>query len=527
MLTKGYILNFNIEKSLSKIIIFTFIIIMSSMIFAISYFYVKNTYDNFEVEMNKFEQEYYLNKKKFLKNEINTILEILNYNIKKQNLNDEEQKADAIKLLNSITFEENKSNYFFAYEVKNINGGDDFAKLIVNPNRPDLVGTLISTNYEDSDGKKFREIFLKDIRETGESFTQYAYKKPDSDESKYKLSYFKYFEKWNWIVCIGIYTDDIENEIEIKRKDLQKKVKTQVTQNIILFLMFLSFAILISIVISKRIDLILKDYQNKVRKNAKELKELNQFLEEKVKEEIEKNREKEQLLVQKSKFIALGEMISNIAHQWRQPLSELSSILMFIKFKYSIGALDENTMETKSKEADKVLEYMSHTIDDFRNFFMPKKEKEEFYLLKAVEIVITIISSTLANYNIKISISIDENIKTTTYLNEYKQVILNIINNAKDVLIEKNINNPWIKIYAIEDNNYVVLYIEDNGGGILVEPKTKIFEPYFTTKEDGHGTGIGLYMSKIIVEKNMKGKLRVKNINNGALFAIYTPKVFK
>ena len=527
MLTKGYILNFNIEKSLSKIIIFTFIIIMSSMIFAISYFYVKNTYDNFEVEMNKFEQEYYLNKKKFLKNEINTILEILKYNIKKQNLNGEEQKADAIKLLNSITFEENKSNYFFAYEVKNINGGDDFAKLIVNPNRPDLVGTLISTNYEDSDGKKFREIFLKDIRETGESFTQYAYKKPDSDESKYKLSYFKYFEKWNWIVCIGIYTDDIENEIEIKRKDLQKKVKTQVTQNIILFLMFLSFAILISIVISKRIDLILKDYQNKVRKNAKELKELNQFLEEKVKEEIEKNREKEQLLVQKSKFIALGEMISNIAHQWRQPLSELSSILMFIKFKYSIGALDENTMETKSKEADKVLEYMSHTIDDFRNFFMPKKEKEEFYLLKAVEIVITIISSTLANYNIKISISIDENIKTTTYLNEYKQVILNIINNAKDVLIEKNIDNPWIKIYAIEDNNYVVLYIEDNGGGILVEPKTKIFEPYFTTKEDGHGTGIGLYMSKIIVEKNMKGKLRVKNINNGALFAIYTPKVFK
>ena len=200
---------------------------------------------------------------------------------------------------------------------------------------------------------------------------------------------------------------------------------------------------------------------------------------------------------------------------------------MFINFKYSIGALDENTMEIKSKEADKVLEYMSHTIDDFRNFFMPKKEKEEFYLLKAVEIVINIISSTLANYNIKISISIDENIKTTTYLNEYKQVILNIINNAKDVLIEKNIDNPWIKIYAIEDNNYVVLYIEDNGGGILVEPKTKIFEPYFTTKEDGHGTGIGLYMSKIIVEKNMKGKLRVKNINNGALFAIHTPKIFK
>ena len=512
------------ENNLSKSIIFTFIIIMSSMISAISYFYVNNTYDDFEIEMDKFVQEYYLNKKKTLKKEINTVLDILNYNVKKSNLNDEELKADAIKLLNNITFEENKSNYFFAYEILNMNGGDNFAKLIVNPNRPDLVGTLISTDYEDANGKKFREIFLKDIREKGESYMEYSYKKPNSNDSKYKLSYFRYYEKWNWIISAGIYTDDIENEIEIKRKDLQKKVKSQVAQNVILFLMFLSIAILISIAISQRIDLILKNYENKVRTNAKELEELNQSLEEKVKKEIEKNREKEQLLVQKSKFIALGEMISNIAHQWRQPLSELSSIFMFIKFKYSINALDIETMDKKSKEADKVLEYMSHTIDDFSNFFMPKKEKEEFYLLKIVEIVMNIISSTLANYNIKIEIDIDEKIKITTYLNEYKQVLLNIINNAKDVLIEKNIENPLIKITAQEDNNQITLYIEDNGGGILVEPKSKIFEPYFTTKEDSNGTGIGLYMSKIIIEKNMKGKLRVKNTKNGALFTIHIPK---
>ncbi len=512
------------ENNLSKSIIFTFIIIMSSMIFAISYFYVKNTYADFEIEMDKFVQEYYLNKKKTLKKEITTVFDILNYNINKSNLNDEQLKADAIKLLNNITFEEKKSNYFFVYEVKNMQGGDDFAKLVVNPNRPDLVGQLISTKYEDTDGKRFREDFLKDIRETGESYTQYAYKKPDSNESKYKLSYFKYYEKWNWIISAGIYTDDIEDEIEIKRKDLQKKVKNQVAQNIILFLMFLSIAILISIAISQRIDLILKSYENKVRTNAKELEELNQSLEEKVKEEIEKNREKEQLLVQKSKFIALGEMISNIAHQWRQPLSELSSILMFIKFKYSINALDSETMQRKSQEADRVLEYMSHTIDDFRNFFMPKKEKEEFNLLKEVQLVMNIISSTLDNYNIKVEMNIDENIKIITYLNEYKQVVLNILSNAKDILIDKNLKNPLIKITVSEDKNYVILNIEDNGGGVLVEPKGKIFEPYFTTKEDSNGTGIGLYMSKIIVEKNMKGKLRVKNINDGAQFSIYIPK---
>ena len=306
---------------------------MTSMICAISYFYVNNTYDNFDVEMDKFEREYYSNKKKTLKKDVNTVIDILNYNIAKSNLSDEELKLDAVRLLNNITFEENKSNYFFVYEVKNMQGGDNFAKLMVNPNRPDLVGTLISTEYKDADGKKFREDFLKDIRIHNESFTKYAYKKPDSNDVKQKLSYFKYYEKWNWIIAVGVYTDDIENEIAVKKKDLKVKIKNQVVQNVVLFIMFLSIAILISIAISQKIDEVLKNYENKVKSNAKELEELNESLEIKVQKEIEKNREKEQLLVQKSKFIALGEMISNIAHQWRQPLSELSSILMYIKFK--------------------------------------------------------------------------------------------------------------------------------------------------------------------------------------------------
>uniref|UniRef100_UPI004048044A cache domain-containing protein n=1 Tax=Aliarcobacter sp. TaxID=2321116 RepID=UPI004048044A len=520
-------MNLITEKNLSKIIIFTFIIIMSSMIFAISYFYVNNTYDNFEIEMDKFVKEYYSDKKKTLKKEINTVIDILNYNIAKSNQDDDELKMDAIRLLNNITFEENSSNYFFVYEIHDIEGGEQFAKLLVNPNRPDLVGKYVSTNFEDANGKKFREDFLHDIRTTGESFTRYAYKKPHSDDVKQKLSYFRYYENWNWVIAVGVYTDDIENEIAIKTKDLEIKIKNQVVQNVVLFIMFLSIAILISIFISKKIDDVLKNYENKVKANAQELEELNASLENKVKKEIEKNREKEQLLVQRSKFIALGEMISNIAHQWRQPLSELSSILMYIKFKYSIKVLDEKTMEQKLQEADKVLEFMSHTIDDFRNFFMPKKEKEEFFLNKVVHIVMNIISSTLANYDIKVEINVDKKIKLNTYLNEYEQVLLNILNNAKDVLIDKKISNPLIKIEAYEENNYVVLTIEDNGGGIEVVPKGKVFEPYFTTKEDSNGTGIGLYMSKIIIDKNMKGKLRVQNTSLGAKFIIFVPKNLK
>jgi len=498
---------------------------MSSMIFAISYFYVKNTYDDFEIQMEKFVEEYYKDKKKTLKKEIDTVFDILNYNIAKENIPDDELKADAIRLLNNIRFEENKSNYFFVYDIKDFNGGDKFARLLVNPNRPDLLGKLISSKYPDANGKLFREDFLNDIKLKKESYTQYAYTKPGSNDVKQKLSYFKLYEEWNWVIAVGVYTDDIEKEIALKRSDLEKRVKNQVGQNIVLFVMFLSIAILISIAISQKIDEVLKNYEAKVRVNAQQLEELNQSLENKVHKEIEKNREKEQLLVQKSKFIALGEMISNIAHQWRQPLSELSSILMYIKFKHSINALDDKTMQKKSEEADKVLEFMSHTIDDFRNFFMPKKAKENFYLVKAVNSVMIIISSTLKNLNINIDIQIDPKLRLNTYLNEYEQVLLNIINNAKDILIEKNVKNPFIKITAYENEDYVVMYIEDNGGGITVEPKTKIFEPYFTTKSDSDGTGIGLYMSKIIVDKNMKGKLRVKNTSNGAIFGVFVPKL--
>ncbi|WP_228135590.1 sensor histidine kinase [Halarcobacter anaerophilus] len=260
-------------------------------------------------------------------------------------------------------------------------------------------------------------------------------------------------------------------------------------------------AIVISILISQKIDEVLKSYQESVHSKSQELKELNETLEKRVEQEIEKNREHEQLLVQKSRFIALGEMISNIAHQWRQPLSELSTILMFIKFKYNMGQLDEELMKKKSKEADRVLEYMSHTIDDFRNFFMPKKAKEQFSLKTVMDSIMTIVSSSLSNNRISITFCIDNNLKLNTYLNEFEQVILNIITNAKDILIKNKIKKPWIKIDSKEVDENIIIIVEDNGGGIKVEPKSKIFEPYFTTKNGSDGTGIGLYMSKIIVEK--------------------------
>ena len=182
-------------------------------------------------------------------------------------------------------------------------------------------------------------------------------------------------------------------------------------------------------------------------------------------------------------------------------------------------------MEEKSKEAENILNYMSKTIDDFREFFMPKKDKKEFFIKDAIKAVINIIGSSAKDKNIQINIDIPENIKTFGHKNEFEQVLLNIITNAKHVLMSEKIEKPKIDITLHVDKTNLYLYIKDNAKGIKVTPIEKIFEPYFTTKEDSGGTGIGLYMSKLIIEKSMGGILKAENKKDGAMFTIRLKKV--
>jgi C4-dicarboxylate-specific signal transduction histidine kinase len=275
-----------------------------------------------------------------------------------------------------------------------------------------------------------------------------------------------------------------------------------------------------AIILGKQIDKFFKEYNKEILKKTKELEELNSTLESRVKQEVSKRAEQERLLIEKSKFIALGEMISNIAHQWRQPLSELSAIILNIKFRYMMKKLDSETMVQKSKEAEKLLDYMSNTIDDFRNFFMPQKSKKKFSIKESVDNVLNIIGKTLQNRNIELLLEIDDKISVLGYQNEFEQVILNILSNAKDALMESGVKNPTINISVRRKENLVQIQISDNADGIKIEPIEKIFEPYISTKEESNGTGIGLYMSKIIIEKNMQGKIVAENINQGARFTI-------
>ncbi|RXK14525.1 histidine kinase [Halarcobacter mediterraneus] len=233
----------------------------------------------------------------------------------------------------------------------------------------------------------------------------------------------------------------------------------------------------------------------------------------------EKNEQKE-LLLHQSKLASMGEMISNIAHQWRQPLTHISYIFMNLKTSFEKDRLTQEYFYKKTNEATMQLNFMSETIDDFRNFFKVTKQKENFSINNAINEVIQLLSGILKTNNITVSLNASEEIIIQSYKGEFLQVLFNILNNAKDELIEKNKKNANIKI-NLQKNKEITIQIIDNAGGIKKEILDKIFEPYFTTKDKG--LGIGLYMSKTIIENHMNGKLNVKNNEDGAIFSIILP----
>jgi len=256
-----------------------------------------------------------------------------------------------------------------------------------------------------------------------------------------------------------------------------------------------------------------------VNRQTKELleetKDYKNNLEIKVKEEIKARREREKVLIQQSKLAAMGEMIGAIAHQWRQPLNELTIRIQKLKYNFAKDEINEEFIKNFIEKNKKTIDFMSHTIDDFRNFFRIDKQKILFGVRAAIEEILNIQNAQLKNHNIEVFIKGDE-FQYKGFKSEFQQVVMNIISNSKDAFVTKKIPNPQINI---EINNNKI-FIEDNAGGIAEEILDRVFEPYFTTKQQGEGTGMGLYMSKMIIEDNMKGKISIKNRNKGTLVSI-------
>jgi PAS domain S-box-containing protein len=231
-------------------------------------------------------------------------------------------------------------------------------------------------------------------------------------------------------------------------------------------------------------------------------------------------REKDQMLLQQSRQAAMGEMIGNIAHQWRQPLNALGLKVQQLPLCYDHGEFTREFLVKNVTSSMELIKHMSKTIDDFRNYFRPDKEKVTFYLSESITDTLSLVNASFKDQNIDIEILAKHDAVIYGYRNEFAQVLLNILNNARDALIEREIKDPRVTITICGESKRAILTVTDNAGGIPEEILGKIFDPYFSTKGPQAGTGVGLYMSKSIIEKNMGGTLTVRNITDGAEFRI-------
>ena len=230
---------------------------------------------------------------------------------------------------------------------------------------------------------------------------------------------------------------------------------------------------------------------------------------------------KQEMLLWQSRFASLGQMMANIAHQWRQPLTELNLLLYNLKK----AALDHNHDEVLSlhRNTKQVIQSMSQTIDDFQNFFKPGKEKEPFYPHVSFENALALLSKVLQKEHIQLTQHIDRGIILLGIQNELTQVFINLLQNAKDALIAREIAERHIIVIVSQKDDHAIISVEDNAGGVPEAVKGQIFEPYFTTKHASQGTGLGLFMSKLIVEKSLLGSLTLEPGSDGARFVITVP----
>ncbi len=391
----------------------------------------------------------------------------------------------------------------------------------------------------------------------------------ETERGRY-VGYYKYFYLWNWYIVVAVP----ENYYKTFGKEAYQTVINVaiflvIAITVVSFLLYrllkrplakIRKELLYQQKINVRSDIVeidsLVETINKIIDNLKEkneeLESLSIHLQERVRQEVKKSREKDSIIAHQSRLVAMGEMLAAIAHQWRQPLNAVAAIIQDIKDAYDFNELDREYLNKSTEKAMQQLQFMSQTIDEFRNFFRPDREKVIFDLKGCAAWVFSMLSAQLRAYNISYTITCHEHNKTFEnfndlsevplcdaftiegYPNEMKQVFLNLIDNAKDAILSarenKNLSDEegLIRLDFAKDRNNIIINIYDNVGGIPEEIIDKIFEPYFTTKPIGKGDGIGLYMTKIIVEEHMHGKIQAGNWEKGAVFTLYLPyKVIK
>ena len=269
----------------------------------------------------------------------------------------------------------------------------------------------------------------------------------------------------------------------------------------------------------------LEESENSYRDLAKKYeaaKILKHDLEIRIQDEVAKNRAKDYVLIQQSRLAAMGELIASMGHQWRQPLNSLSLLIQDVREALEFGEIDDQYIDRFTRESMLQIKDMSCTINDFRKFYKQNKEKIRFSVGDSIEDALSIFSSSLKNHEIQVEFEYRGPYIAYGYPNEYSQVVLNLFTNTRDAFVKNVIPNRKIHIIIDETDNEIIAEFIDNAGGIELDLLEKIFDPYFTTRH--HGTGLGLYMTKKIVE-NMDGTVLAENTGDGARFRLSVPKV--
>ncbi|MFT7004539.1 MAG: signal transduction histidine kinase [Sulfurimonas sp.] len=425
---------------------------------------------------------------------------------------EEQTKKDVIDRFNSKG-NDNKDKYLVILDVHDLKGGDAFATVLLNSNRHELVGNKVSDKDKDVKGNRFRKDFLNLVVQKGEGYSEYWYKKPSTESPSLKMTYFYLQKDWNWIIASGFYFEDLEKQIVKMEESINIQTDSTINQTLTWVLLLSLIAIIVAIFVSFRIDKTIKNYANRII-------------------EYEDNKRKQDnILMQQSKLASMGEMIGNIAHQWRQPLAVISMDANNILLDVNLNMLNTDELIKHAQNINTQTTYLSSTIDDFKNFIKGDREKKTFDLKDNINNFIHLVASSIKNNNIHVILELKNDINTNGYKNELIQCFMNIFNNSKDALIQNNVDNKLIFISTSVKNNKAIIKIKDNAGGIPENILHKIFEPYFTTKHKSQGTGLGLHMTYNLIVDGMAGTIEAYNVNyehnetsyKGAEFKIMLP----
>lgn len=502
----------NENKILTWIVFLPIIAVIVTSFFLTNVF-LNSRYENHKQEILNIQNKYVQNLKEKIKERIEHISLFVSTT---------KTKKEAITFIESLKYEDN--GYIFILD-KNYKTLFHKNKSLIDVNIKDIKDIKTQENI-----KKIVDLGLK----RGSTFIEYIQSENlfENFEQSQKISYIKYIPSLEMIVGTGLYTNDLNNQISEINSRMHEKMDQDIKKILIISILITLLIIALLLFLTNKLKLILKKYSQEIEDTNKELVDTNNQLEHRVEKQLAQIRQKDIALNQQSKLAAIGEMLGNIAHQWRQPLSAISTTASGIKLKLEYDTMDNSELDKELSNIVSTTITLSNTIDDFRNLYSIQKEKTTFSIKSTIQKVVNLVNANLKNNHIHVIEELQD-IKIQSYENELIQVILNIINNSKDALSNKDYKK-YIIIKTYQHKDFTVIDIFDNGGGIKDDIISRVFEPYFTTKFKSQGTGIGLYMTKNIIEKSLQGQIECQNIEfekndtpfKGAQFKIYLNKSF-